>query len=143
MILPIVTLMLLSSCNNSLENKAEKFIEKNYVDKLKDPSSYQKIDTKIIDTLFLRDEIQHEYDLHSFQAAIAKSLSEEFGDDSTEYKHEKHITDSLKMVLDKTDDKKISIIRLNHRFKALNGLGMLSPGNVIIYYKNDKFVIED
>lgn len=144
----MVSLISLStiSCTKSIESKADKFVKDNYISNLKDPTSYEKIDTKITDTVYITGEIEvakSELDLakstYSLDSLLGYDLSADYDRVSTSISR----INSLNKELESRGPKSISYIILLHKYKALNGFGLKAPEQLIIWYypSNDKFYI--
>jgi hypothetical protein len=147
-----------SSCSNesSIVSETNTFIKENYVPKLKDPTSYEAISTIVIDTIFRKEQIKKNIEdlIYSRKSAILeaeiKRLEESiiYGsdlDDSDtlispnhsqilEEKVTKHLNDSMQQVLSKINDSEIGYFLVEHKYKALNGMGLLAPDALILQY---------
>jgi len=130
---------------------SEEFLNKNFVPTLKDPSSYEIISTEIVDTVSKRQEILDDIEYSKDDLRYQKSqLDQETSNPSIGWAlrviefeesiklNEKRIqilTDSLQ----KVDMDRIGYLIIDHKFKSLNGLGLVAPGNCILLFKESGY----
>ena len=128
---PILTIaiatVLLTSCStpeSSMISQADSFIKETLVPKLKDPSSYESISTEIMDTIKEVHENTKEEDNRITELLIAGT--------------------PVNLVIDtinKISESKVSydVIRIKHKYKAMNGFGLVAPYEAILKYNKEKY----
>jgi hypothetical protein len=151
-----IATVLLTSCStpeSSMISQADSFIKEAFVPKLKDPSSYESISTEIIDTIQVfngytdktfslwmaySDSLRMTYEeineVLNKQNQTNREWSFETMDVTIEY------WKTCQTALPKDSNPHVQI-RISHKYKAMNGFGLVSPHEVILCNDNSKFVI--
>jgi len=140
----------LFSCSN--EDKLLTKLESHLKENLKDPSSYEKIESKL-DTVFVIDNLKNSLDYYNETITTTKSeiksyenefkklgLSVTNEDDYLQerLKQTQKEVDSLNIVISKTNPKEISLIGGVFKYRAKNGFGALGIENSTVWYNPEK-----
>ena len=148
LILSVSVLVLLFSCSN--EGKITSKLEDHLKQNLKDPSSYEKIESKL-DTAFAAIEIQNS--ISSMESKIksdeefVRLLNPEYESElMSEYQKnidlDKETVKNLKDELSKTDKNEIRLIGCMFKYRAKNSFGAVGIEKSTVWYnpKEDKIV---
>ena len=158
-VLAVLTLGLTSCSEQSrVMNKAEDFVVKS----LKDPSSYQKEEIKIVDTITMLELAQSNYDRCKRDYNTEKSFvdsniefNNKYGDNEFSIPVDKTILElytknlkesETKLEIAKKTPNEIGEIVIAFRYRAKNSFGALDVCNSMVYYEpsakeNDQFII--
>ncbi len=132
--------LLLSECDN--------FIKTELIPKLKDPKSYEKIVSRISDTIteveilneqmelfFSETDIEHQFKMAKFYETHDKKEASHFLKEGVDLRYSR---DSILKIINSTSKDKIGKIDIESKYRAKNGLGALSLSKAVIFYYPDE-----
>jgi hypothetical protein len=142
--------MVLFSCGSN-EDKLLSKLESHLKSNLKDPSSYELIESKL-DTSFVIDNLKHSLDYWKKEVINNEKSIKDYDNEfkkldlvvmgESEFvsilKDSQKEVDSLNVLISKTDPKKIQLIGGVFKYRAKNGFGALGIENSTVWYSPEK-----
>lgn len=132
--------LLLSECDN--------FIKSELIPNLKDPKSFEKVISRISDTitevevlneqmelLFSETDIEHQFKMAKFYETHDKKEANNFLKKGTSLRYSR---DSMLKIINNTSRDKIGKIDIEFNYRAKNGFGALDLSKAVIFYYPDE-----
>jgi len=132
--------LMLGSClskEEKIKNQLRENFKKEYLINFIDPTSFEEISIRIIDTMFVQQLIRQELELNSMDSSF-------YYDDEIKYNLFKLKKDSLNKLYKTIPKDSIHNINFEYKYKAKNGFNSYLINNQIIPYnlKTNKFDFE-
>lgn len=141
----LLSVVCLSACEKSNEDKAKEAVDKYLKENLKDPSSYEFMSIGTIDSTYSRvaDEPQYKDGIAKAEDNLAKARLLVYDNTPEAEMQSKALLDESKSIMKKVEEFTISYkpsfngYKVNHKYRAKNSYGALNISEQTFYLNKD------